>query len=182
MSYKDILKSLVPVEIGGDFDKETEAIAAALERTDAVVNGLLDEIFPDTANLALEDWERVYGIVPEANEATTSRRNRVIGMIRARGGLSRQYFIGLAAALGFTITITEYEIFRAGISRAGDPVYDEEYAFRWLVTIFGLPEHLFRAGISRAGDPVSYYTPGAVLENLFDELKPAHTIVVFENV
>jgi uncharacterized protein YmfQ (DUF2313 family) len=122
------------------------ALAQSLEQSDADAAELLDESLPHHAVALLPEWEASLGlpdpcIGPDASDA--QRREQVKARFVGGGGQSRQRYIDFAAALGFQITITAYAPFRAGYSRAGDPLYSAAYAFVWGVTIVantgGLP-------------------------------------------
>ena len=47
-----------------------------------------------------------------------------------QGSQSREFFIGVAAMIGYTITITEYRTFVVGIDRVGD-----SRLWRWVVRL-----------------------------------------------
>ncbi|OGQ60734.1 MAG: hypothetical protein A3J24_06365 [Deltaproteobacteria bacterium RIFCSPLOWO2_02_FULL_53_8] len=101
--------------------------------------------------------------------------------IRATGGMTRDYYIGLAAALGYAITIEEFMPFMAGWSEVGvDSLYTEDSVYVWQVNVLNsnTPEYRFEVGVSRAGDRLLYFSD-VFFEALFNRLKPAHTAVVF---
>jgi uncharacterized protein YmfQ (DUF2313 family) len=141
---------------------------------------VLQEIFPDVAYDTLADWERVCGIIPAVSATKSTRRIAVIQKLCAKGGLSRKYFIDLAAAIGWTITITELNNFMAGWHRAGDHLYIASARWSWQINVFGQLPYAFRAGTSFAGERLGYWKPAADLEAFFNNLKPAHTFVIFK--
>ena len=108
-----------------------------------------------------------------------ARRTAILQQLQARGGLSKLYFIGLAAAMGVTITIDEFRPFMAGLGRAGDPIYVPEAVFCWRINVPGATCYYFCAGQSCAGEPLRWWLPQASLEAIFNRLKPAHTYVFF---
>jgi uncharacterized protein YmfQ (DUF2313 family) len=71
----------------------------------------------------LPDWERNWGLpdpcyddpgtIPERQAALVQRMTII-------GAASREFFIGLAAELGYEITITEYRPFTIAMDRCGD--------------------------------------------------------------
>ncbi len=142
---------------------------------------LLSESYPGTALETLVDWERICGL-PDACTGPLStlqeRRAAVLFKLAARGGQSRAYFIGVAAALGFDITITEFTPFRAGRSRAGDPVYGLDWVYAWRVNALSWTIGYFRARQSTAGEALRRWG-NRLLECVLDMLKPAHTILQF---
>ena len=71
----------------------------------------------------LPDWERNWGLPDPCYESPQTIAERQLALIlrmTMEGGASRQFFIDLAATLGYTITITEYRTFVVGIDRVGD--------------------------------------------------------------
>ncbi len=185
--YKENLKDLLPQglmwprENGTGLDKFLYAVATELARVDSRVRDMLREAYPLSSAELLEDWERVVGL-PEPCVGTPTdvqtRRQAVHEKLGRRGGQSRQYFIDLAAKYGFTITIAEYNTFRAGHSSAGDPVNGPQWRFAWRVNAPETTIRTFKAGQNSAGDPLRRWG-NELLECLINRLKPAHTHVIF---
>lgn len=77
----------------------------------------------------LPDWERNWGLPDPCYEAPQSVDERQLALVMRmtmQGAQSREFFIGVAAQIGYTITITEYRTFVVGIDRVGDArVYGE---------------------------------------------------------
>jgi uncharacterized protein YmfQ (DUF2313 family) len=180
MLHKDTLKLLFPVEIQGSFEKDIEIEGKHLDNAQSRAEQLLKEMFPDQSHELLPDWERVCGLTPSADDPLQLRRDRVIKKLRELGGLSRAYFINLAASWGYTISIEELRPFMAGWNRAGDTLYVYESIWIWRVKVSGQPLYYFRAGQSVAGERLLWWQAQTVLENILNELKPAHTYVIFD--
>ena len=148
----------------------------------------------------LPDWERNWGLpdpcvtVPQTIEA---RRIALVLKMTMQGGQSRQFFIDVAAALGYTITITEYLPYICGISRVGDTRWaadnpedptrfmwqlgPPELRYYWTVHVTSLKLEYFHTGSSRTGiDRLLSIGTAQDLECLIDRYKPAHTDVVFD--
>jgi uncharacterized protein YmfQ (DUF2313 family) len=71
----------------------------------------------------LPDWERAWGLPDPCYDAplTIDERHKALMMrMTMLGAQSREFFIGVAAQIGYTITITEYRVFVVGIDRCGD--------------------------------------------------------------
>ncbi len=158
MQHSDTLKLLFPAEIVGVFDDDIALEGNHLDAAQTSAEGLLLEMFPESASDLIASWERVCGLTPATGATLQTRQNAVLRKLRERGGMSRSYFIALAAVIGHTITIDELLPFMAGWGCAGDRIYIEEAIYIWQVNAPGGSEEL---------------------EILFDELKPAHTAVVF---
>lgn len=185
--YQDHLFNLMPRglawtrESNSSIAKLILAIAVELSRVDARVADLLREAYPGTTFELLEDWERVCGLPEPCEGAPTTlqaRRDAILRKLLRPVGQSRQFFIDIAARVGFTITIFEPRPFLAGIGRAGDRCYDETWRYAWYVNGPEVTITDFRAGISVAGDPLRFWG-NELLECIISRLKPAHTHVIF---
>lgn len=191
-AYARQLKQLLPPGAlwgfgeGSWLSKALLAVADELARIDTRAQSLQDEWDPRTALETLDDWERVLGLPDDClttiPSAASERQAAITNKLTSRGGQSRQYFIDLAAGLGYTVTITEYalQVARAGRLRAGEPCYGEAWSFAWQVNLPISPEAdvRFRAGQGRAGDPLSGYTQ-LDIQCIIQRAAPAHTVVLF---
>ncbi len=71
----------------------------------------------------LPDWERNWGLPDPCYTApltTAERQFALVQRMTMQGAQSREFFIELAASIGYTITISEYRVFVVGIDRCGD--------------------------------------------------------------
>jgi uncharacterized protein YmfQ (DUF2313 family) len=159
---------------------------------------LLAESYPGTCVETISDWERVCGLPDPCTgplDTLQERRQAVLAKLAARGGQSRQYYIDLAAIYGYTITITEYRPFIAGVSAAGDACWYQspcipdqwtqssrrfrDWWFVWSVDYQpALVVTYFRAGQSCAGDPLATWD-NDLLRCIIEQTKPAHTVVLY---
>lgn len=85
----------------------------------------------------LPDWERNWGLPDPCYEAPQTIGERQLALVMRMtmlGAQSREFFIGVAEQIGYTITISEYRVFVVGIDRCGDnrvygdgsePMYNE---------------------------------------------------------
>jgi len=179
MSHSDVLKQLFPIDLVGIFDGDVAIEGKYLDEAQASAETLLLEMHPDQAHETIADWEREYGLTPASDAPLQSRRDAVVRKRRELGGLSRAYFIALAASIGWDITIDEPQPFMAGVGRCGDRLYTSDVVWIWIVTTQSLPYYSFRAGESCAGERLGWNPSNGVLETLLSELKPAHTFIVF---
>lgn len=165
--YFTLLSALLPPATydasGERLGAELKAEASLLSELDTLIYGLLSVVDPDMATFTLPDFERVYAL-PDTGLSVQRRRERIRAAIAATGGLSREYFINLARAMGYTITIDE----------------PDEPQWRWIVNVTGAPERVyyFRVDESSVGDRLEEEGDPA-LEALFQRLKPAHTECLF---
>lgn len=143
-------------------------------------------VTPFLAQNLLAEWERVLALIPPTGATYQQRQQRVLAKLSEVGGLSIPYFTRIASNLGYTITIEEPQPFRAGVNRAGDRLWIPDIIWVWMVRIqnSGTMVFRFRAGSSSAGYRLTSFGD-PVIEEVFQELKPAHTFCYFayqENV
>jgi uncharacterized protein YmfQ (DUF2313 family) len=144
---------------------------------------LLAEAYPCGATESIEDWERICGLPDPCTGPLATlqqRRIAVCAALAATGGSSEQYFIELAAALGYSITIETFEPFRVETNTVEQPLYDESWMFAWRITVAGGP-HItyFRVDVSTVEEPLEAYSHDQLL-CLFAKLKPAHTVIIWD--
>jgi uncharacterized protein YmfQ (DUF2313 family) len=170
-----------PTEDGSNWIKLLDAIAQEFARVDARCSDLINEALPDTTTELLPNWEQIAGLPDECSELGDSysiRRLNLIAKLASRGGQSPSYYISVALALGYEITVTEFDQFRADINSAGDPVNGEAWEYTWRVNAPLNSIVYFRASLSAAGEPLAEWGNDR-LECVINKLKPAHTIVLF---
>ena len=71
----------------------------------------------------LPDWERNWGLPDPcyaAPDSIAARQLALVMRMTMQGSQSREFFIGVAAQIGYSISITEYRVFVVGIDRCGD--------------------------------------------------------------
>jgi uncharacterized protein YmfQ (DUF2313 family) len=147
-------------------------------------NNLLVDAFPCSTTELLPEWEASLGLPDPCTgqlETLQQRTAAVCAKFAARGGQSVNYYIELAAAHGYTITITQYAAFRVDINSADDPLYDEAWDFAWMVTAPTTSITYFSADVSLADEPLEWWG-NEQLECLIRAAAPAHTIVMFQYV
>lgn len=142
----------------------------------------------------LADWERNWGLPDEcvAEPLTIAdRQTALITKMTMLGAQSRAFFIGLAAALGYTVTITEYAPWMFGISEfgmtddgTGYPRWEigpPEMRFYWTVHVGAVRLTWWRFGSAELGvDPHLRIALATDLECVIRRNKPAHTEVLFD--
>lgn len=179
MSLSQALQHLFPLELGGAHQADLEHDARMLGVAQASAEVLLTEMFADRSFELLLDWEQILGLTPDPEEPLQSRRDSAVRKIRERGGLSRSYFIGLAAAMGYTVAIDEPLPSMAGWLCASDELMGPDVIYQWGVKISGIPSYQFRVGESSVGEHLLWWISQAMIEDLLRALKPAHTAVYF---
>lgn len=184
--YADLLARLLPpgpiwrVLAGAELEGLTLAIGDELARVHARLLALLDEADPRTATETIAAWERVLGLPdPALGQLATIEERRALVRARwtAHGGQSAAYYIGVAAALGVTVTIRHRLRPMAAGDGAGAECWAEAWRFGWIVSAPNGPIQAFRAG-GLAGYRVNDARL-RVLELLIRRFAPAHTYPVF---
>ena len=186
-NYKP-LKQLCPVELGDISGQVTELDGTALDRSVASAERVLVNVFADGADELLSHWERVYGLTPDDGVSLETRVNALVAKIRAKGGLSRPYFIDLASSMNYLaddgeayeIEIYEAEEFMVGWSGANDHLTHEDIIYIWQVNVLNddYPAYYFHADDGCAGQRLFDF-PKSNLNVVFEYLKPAETLVFF---
>jgi uncharacterized protein YmfQ (DUF2313 family) len=138
-------------------------------------NGIIADVFPCSCYGGITEWEATLGLPSECTGPLATLQERVAAVcakFSARNGnQSVPYFIAIAESLGYEgVTIDEFPA--NGPDDPGD-------VYKWRVNVpGGAPITWFRAGQSHAGDRLASWG-GNILECTLDELKPAHTEVIF---
>lgn len=185
--YRNALLALLPR--GPAWSTEADAfvgqllnvLADASLAIDQRASTLLDEADPRSTLEMLSDYERVYDVPGQCGRPGVSREERramVLAKMVSIGGQSPNYYVGLAKALGYDVSVSEFSPFKAGRSAAGDDLTNENWLHRWLIVAPETAVFDFKAGASVAGDPVRAWGQLG-LECPIRKLAPAHTQVFF---
>lgn len=183
--YLKQLQALLPQ--GPAWSREPDAVLTKLltafaeefARVDGRIDGLLNEADPRTTSELLEDWERVAGLPDLCTgipETIAQRRELLVAKLTNTGGQSRQFFIDLAAKLGYDITITEFKRFRV-TSRVNEQLTNADWSYAWRVNAQQDTVRTFRVN-GRVSEPLATWG-NQPLECMITRLKPAHTHVQF---
>lgn len=158
------------------------ALAAELARVDGQALTLVEEADPRTVAELFADWERVAGL-PDAcaqafggDQTLAQRRAALVGRLTTLGGQSPAYYIGVAAALGYAITITEFRAHTVN-DDVDSSLYSEAWSFAWQVNaaLNNITELTVDGTVD---DPLAAWG-NSLLECVINRLKPAHTTVLF---
>lgn len=157
-----------------------DAWSQEFTRIHSRLDALIEDVDPRSTYELLPDYERLFGLPTDCmagvNQAIEQRRNALVSQMISVGGQSRAYFIELAAAAGFAITITEFTPFTVGMTVV-DPIYGENWWFAWQInaSLNTVTHFLVTSGVNEA-----LATWGNnLLECLINRYKPAHTITIF---
>jgi uncharacterized protein YmfQ (DUF2313 family) len=150
-----------------------EALAVEPARVAERVIDLLVEAFPGTTVELIDEWEEALGLPDDCITPTlyADRIAAIVARFVGTSGHSEADYLELAESLGYEdalISFTRYPAFRVGLSRVGDALSNETWA--WTVTIT----------VGGSGDAVR----DALLECAFNARRRAHTefLFIFDDV
>lgn len=186
--YLAQLQALLP--LGPAWPKEDTApltrllngLAQELARVDGRARQLVEEADPRTVAELFADWERVAGL-PDAcvqafagDQTVAQRRSALVGRLATLGGQSAAYYVGLAASLGYAITITEFTE-HAVTDDVEHPLYSQAWNFAWQVNAaLNTVNDLTVEGVVE--DPIAAWG-NSLLECVIKRLAPAQSTVLF---
>lgn len=188
--YLISLQSLMPSgdawtrEAKAELTKVLRVFATVLARIDQQAELILAESDPRRINISLEEWEENLALPDSCSLADATVRERidiVTEKFTRQGGLSVQYYIELAAAFGYEITIDEFCPFEFGISEFGgeDVLADEDIRYMLYVNVFNFPVRPFEFGVSEFGEAFLDWAAATELECIIRRLQPSEAIVYF---
>ncbi|MFZ4260369.1 YmfQ family protein [Raoultella terrigena] len=186
--YRQALQALIPTGRAWPRDPDTvqsavlRSLAASFQRSDNDALGILSGAFPQTATIMLPEWEKALRLPDDCSigevDTIAKRQNAIVSKFISTGGQSKSYFIGIAKALGYNITIKEYRQARSGLSVCGDGLNGDDWPFVWLVEGEETNISYARVGLSYCGDPLRSWG-NRQLECRLSALSPSHTLVKF---
>lgn len=173
-AYARTLKQLLPqgslwnLEADSKLSAALLAIGEELARVGQRGADLIEESDPRTALETLGEWEAMLGLPDTAiltiPATTAARRLAITQKFVATGGQSSAYFTALAAACGYTVTLSNYKLARSGLFRAGHYLHGYDYGYAMLVKV-----------TATAADALTH----AELEAVIRRVTHAHITVVF---
>jgi uncharacterized protein YmfQ (DUF2313 family)/uncharacterized lipoprotein NlpE involved in copper resistance len=160
-----------------------DGLGIELDRSSELADDLPRQLDPAEGDESLSDWERVLGLPDGCGPAPVTvadRRRAVLGRLQSGDNLSRNFYVELARAQGYTARVEELESapFRCGSSRAGDTLGTEAGVFAWTLVVRSSKRHPFRVGASRCGTPLGSLADQQ-LECVIERAAPAHTQLGF---
>jgi uncharacterized protein YmfQ (DUF2313 family) len=185
MKHSDVLKALLPAGVydvnGKTLSVEIAAEGGAIDTAMRRADDLLAEFSPATCVATLPEWEAAYGLPDTCQvntQSVTERRAALLAKVRARGGLSKNYFQQLAADLGYVgMTINEYRPTTCD-DNCDMALLDEGWRGAWYVNSPNASLHVLANCGDACEGALDVYKTGA-LECMINRLKPADTTVVF---
>jgi len=146
-----LLKLLPPKTYSDDPDSLTrgdiKVQGDTLDDVEASAKGLLNEMFPDTADVTIVDWERVCALVGGDEMSPNERQDRVVSKLNEKAGIDADHILDVMEPLfGYRPTLHEHESYaEVGDEYWGfaieideneiDPNFDYDHALRELQKI-----------------------------------------------
>ncbi len=158
------------------------AMAHEFALIDLRADQLINEMLPSRTAELMPDWEEQYNLPGDCItevQTTTQRRNALVSRYKFKGHQKRQMFIDAAAALGYTITITEYSATNPGpqADYNGTPLVGDDWNFVWQINAANttvVPKQLGTA----IGEPLSTWG-NEQLECVMRDLAHDHRVLFF---
>ena len=140
------------------------ALSDSLKTADSVATRMLDERFPITSTLLLEDWERFLGLPDCTSETGTInvRQLAADNKLKMVGSLCRPFYEDLAAQYGYEVELTD----------------SDEGQYTTNVNVKNGVSYRNATVLDNCLTPLRVYDSGA-LECLLEKYKPAHQIFKF---
>lgn len=183
--YQHALLALLPKGVAWTKDPDSQlgklmaGIAEEFTRIDQRAVEILNESLPSQAIETFEEWEAEYGLPDPCSGIDPTFQERLIALIQTykmRGGQSRDFFIEVAATMGYAITITEYEQ-RHYTYHYGSLYGGQDWAFTWQVNAASVNAKTRRYGQPHGERYRSWSNQR--LECVFNRLKHAHIHIIF---
>ena len=186
--YRAQLQALLPQ--GPAWPREADAAltqllaawADELARVDGRAAALVEEADPRTTAELLADWARVAGLPDPCvaalagTQTTARRRAALVAKLTTIGAQTATYYIALAASLGYTITVTEFDLHDVE-DNVERPLIAMPWQFAWQVNAAQNTIGVLDV-TDTVEDPLAWWG-NELLECVIRRLKPAHTHVLF---
>lgn len=166
--YRDQMQALLPSGAAWPRDDDAQltitldALAEEYARIGARAAAMIAEFIPSTTTEMITEWERVLALpdpcVGVLEETLAKRRAAVVAKLNGGGSASKAYYIALAAALGYTVTITEPSL------------------HTWQINAPATTVTYLDCGSGASGDRLASWGDD-FFECFFQAIKPAHTIL-----
>ena len=149
-------------------------------RNAASAAGLLADAIPVAPVMLLTEWESTLGLPdPCAGPAPSLqvRQQQVAARFVAAGGQTVAYLEKIAAALGYTITVTQFLPFTVGMT-VGQPILGTAWAYAAQINAPTYSVTYFEVGRNAAGDPLASWG-NTILQCEIARVAPAHITLLW---
>lgn len=178
--YSEVLHGLRPPgpAMAGE-DAVLAGLAPEFARAHNRLADLVLESDPRTTYELLTEWERAFGLPDgcvDISDDLVARINALVARVRGAGSPTPQYFIDLAATVGYDITITELQPHTVD-SPVDYPLYAEDIRYVWQVN--STLNTITYADVNSTVETPLASWGNSILECVITRAKPAHTHVQF---
>lgn len=186
-TYLDQLAALLPPGLAWPRDPASTlmqlmaAWADEYARLHSAGDLLFAEAAPDTATMLFGEWLRMAGVPDVCASGETGNaalRAQLLRRLTLIHNPTPAFYIDLAAAYGFAITLTEFEP-TTFAEFLDTPLLGVEAAHRWQVNLPLVGGESRMTFADPLDTPLSSYASNLSIECLFGRLKPAHTHVTY---
>jgi uncharacterized protein YmfQ (DUF2313 family) len=164
--HRWVLQQLTPLALGATHVTDMIVEGAHLDQAEDHAAELLEEMFPDSAEGLLDDWERLLGLPDPCTGrpvGLAARQAAAAAKWGEKRSLASPYLVSVAGLLGIAVTVTSYAARRYGQARMGGRYQARRWATSLTVHAPGL-----------AAEQRLY------LECAISRLRPAHTYLHFD--
>lgn len=171
-----------PREPGTVLYAQLENFSEELARINLRIIDLISEADPRTTRELLPDWERVAGLpdpcVVNDSQTVEQRQIALTTKLTLRGDQSRQYFIDLAAGMGYPDATIEEFLPMTCNDTCNDALYSEGDIWTWQINLPSDGGIVYANCNSDCNVPLQSWGDEAI-ECRINRYKPAHTVVIF---
>ena len=157
-------------------DSWSQELARVQDRADVLSN----DVDPHITYELLTDYERIFGLPTDCMAdiplTLQQRHNILISQMTSSGGQSRAYFIALALAAGFVVTIIEFKPFDV-TGHVVDLIYGADWAYAWQINSPAVNATHFV--VTSLVDESLGTWGNQLIECIINRYRPAHTITIF---
>lgn len=168
---------------GSNLRNLLRGIAGRYVQADEYVDELLKEYLPDETNLFLDEWEVVLGIPDtcfDGSGTVQERRTAILVKLSALGVQTQADFVALAAKFGVSVNVYAGTDVYNTPSLAPSFTFTSEKQARFTIVV---TYNLDSGQVFPYTYPIPFGTSEiAVLQCLFQKVKPANVRVVFQKV
>ena len=187
-NHADVLSALMPAGCYApnafNLIIELSAAGSVLDAVKVSADALISEMSPATCQLSLSDWERNYGLPDSCvsvAQTIDQRRVALKSKVASVGGQTKDYFIGVAAAMGYAgVTIDEFDVYTCNQDCNG-AIYSEDALFVWRMNVPATTGILQASCNSDCNTALRSWGDGA-FECRIKKISPKHMTVIFSYI
>lgn len=165
------------------------AIAPEFVQIDQLNQQLIQEMSPATTSLLFEEWEADLGLSPDDEQTLSQRRSAMLEKFYFVDRQDKQFFIDLAASIGFEVTIDEFSADTPGpggglsVVRSSGEIFHvspsgDEWNYVWRVNAPSTATYS-REYSGNYGEAYTSFNANDLLENTLRQYAHEHRVLIF---